>query len=202
MTPTNRRLRVLVAEGRKELLASVSEAIERLGHEVVEETDLGSVAQVTASKDPEVAIVILGESSQHALGMIDRIVHEATCPVIAVIDVQDRSFVNEAAQRGIFAYVSGGDDPEVLQSSIDIVLRRFREYHDLEGAFGRRAVTERAKGVLMERHGVDEKEAFDMLRTRARASNRKIVDVAQSVLETHVLLPRGSTPREDDELAR
>ena len=43
-----------------------------------------------------------------------------------------------------------------MQSAIDIVLRRFAEYHDLEGAFARTAVTERAKGILMERHGIDE----------------------------------------------
>ena len=45
-----------------------------------------------------------------------------------------------------------------------IVLRRFAEYHDLEGAFGRRALTERAKGILMERHSIDEDRAFEMLR--------------------------------------
>lgn len=43
--------------------------------------------------------------------------------------------------------------------SLDIVLRRFAEYHDLEGAFGRRAITERAKGILMERHSVDDATA-------------------------------------------
>ena len=54
-------------------------------------------------------------------------------------------------------------DPQEMQSSIDIVLRRFAEYHALEGAFGRRAVTERAKGILMERHNIDEQTAFSML---------------------------------------
>lgn len=202
MKAANRRLRVLVAEGSEELLKGVSSAITGLGHEVVEETELERVADVTVAKDPDVAIVVLGESSEHALGMIDKIVREATCPVIAVIDVQDRRFVNEAAQRGIFAYVSGGEDPEELQSSIDIVLRRFREYHDLEGAFGRRALTERAKGVLMERHGVDEGEAFSMLRTRARESNRKIVDVAESVLESHLLLPRARSRSDGHDAGR
>jgi hypothetical protein len=112
------------------------------------------------------------------LHSIDRIVHEAACPVITVIDVEDRSFVNQAAQRGGFAYVVTGDDPQELQSSIDIVLRRFREYHALESAFGRRATTERAKGALMERHRVDEAQAFEMLRREARRTQRKLVDVA------------------------
>lgn len=192
-----RRLRVLVAEGRSELLRHVSEAIEELGHEVIEEIELERVGPVTAAQDPDVAIVILGESSDHALRMIDSIVHEATCPVIAVLAVEDAAFVNEAARRGIFAYVIDGKDTLELQSSIDIVLRRFAEYHDLEGAFGRRAVTERAKGVLMERHGVDEEEAFNLLRRQARATNRKIVDVANAVLEGHLLLPRRKPDADD-----
>jgi response regulator NasT len=70
------------------------------------------------------------------------------------------------------------------------VLRRFTEYHDLEGAFGRRATTERAKGILMERHSVDENAAFDMLRAHARATNRKLVDVASAVVDGHALLPK------------
>jgi hypothetical protein len=64
-------------------------------------------------------------------------------------------------------------------------LRRFSEYHDLEGAFGRRAVTERAKGILTERHSIDEPAAFEMLREHARSTNRKLVDVASAVVDGH-----------------
>jgi response regulator NasT len=123
------------------------------------------------------------------LAIIDRIVHEARCPVIAVLHVQDRAFINEAAKRGIFAYIVDGGDPQELQSAIDIVLRRFAEYHNLEGAFGRRALTERAKGILMERHQIDEQAAFDMLRQHARRTQGKLVDVAEAVVSGHRLLP-------------
>ena len=100
---------------------------------------------------------------------------ESACPVIVLIHAPDPEFVKEASKRGIFAYITDADALD-WQSSIDIVLRRFAEYHDLEGAFGRRAITERAKGILMERHAVDESAAFDMLRDRSRAANRKLVD--------------------------
>ena len=88
---------------------------------------------------------------------------EAACPVILLIHAPDPAFVKEASKRGIFAYITDAE-VEDWQSAIDIVLRRFTEYHDLEGAFGRRAVTERAKGILMERHSIDGAEAFEMLR--------------------------------------
>ena len=66
----------------------------------------------------------------------------------------------------------------------------FAEYQDLQGAFGRRALTERAKGILMERHGIDETSAFEMLRQQSRVDNRKLIDLATWVVDGHRLLPR------------
>ena len=132
--------------------------------------------------------MVVGDN-EGSLAMIERIVKEAACPVIAILDVEDSAFVDQAARLGIFAYIADGMDEQELQSSIDIALRRFAEYHALEGAFGRRALTERAKGILMERHDLSEQEAFNMLRDHARRSSRKVVDVAQSVVESRSLLP-------------
>jgi response regulator NasT len=188
-------LRVLVADEEKERVAQVSRAVAALGHEVIRrDTNLDEVGPVTAAERPDLAIVIVGEASEHALVVIGRIVREAACPVIAILDVQDREFIKEAAKRGIFAYITDGEELQELQSSIDIALRRFAEYHDLEGAFGRRAITERAKGILMERHSIGEAEAFALLRAHARQSNRKVVDVAQAIVTSYLLLPRDRGP--------
>src|SRR5581483_1774191 len=124
-----------------------------------------------------------------ALELIDQIVRKAACPVIALLHAPDPAFVKEASKRGVFAHISD-NDVEDWQSSIDIVLRRFAEYHDLQGAFGRRALIERAKGILMERHSVDEDTAFEMLRERSRSDNRKLVDLATAVVDGHRLLPK------------
>jgi AmiR/NasT family two-component response regulator len=184
------RLRILVSDGPGIRLDQVTRTVAGLGHDVIaRESSLPDVANITATERPDVALVIVHEGTAKALQLIDRIVHEAACPVIAVLDVQDREFINEAAKRGIFAYIADGDDPQEMQSAIDIVLRRFAEYHDLEGAFARRAVTERAKGILMERHGIDEREAFDMLRDEARRTHRKVVDLAEAVVASHPMLP-------------
>ena len=183
-------LRVLIANERKDRLDLVAPIVAALGHEVVaREVGVEDVGSLTARERPDVALVGLGESSEHALQMVEKIVHEATCPVIALIHAPEPNFVKEASKRGIFAYITDADAKD-WQSSIDIVLRRFTEYHDLEGAFGRRAITERAKGILMERHSVDEPVAFEMLREHARTTNRKLVDVASAVVEGHRLLPK------------
>jgi AmiR/NasT family two-component response regulator len=182
-------LRILVADGRRQVLDEVARTVSGLGHDVVGEASLGDVASLTASLRPDAAIVIVGESSAHALDLIGKIVTEASCPVIAILDVEDEAFIREAARRGIFAYVTMGRQAEALQSSLDVVLSRFAEYHGLEGAFARRAITERAKGILMERHAIDEKQAFTMLREEARRTNRKITDVAEAVALSVALLP-------------
>src|ERR1019366_1658303 len=153
------------------------------------EIEVEDVGPVTSRERPDVALVGLGASSEHALELIDKIVREATCPVIALLHAPDPAFVREASKRGVFAHISD-DDVKDWQSSIDIVLRRFAEYHELEGAFGRRALTERAKGILMERHGIDEDRAFEMLRERSRIDNRKLVDLAAAVVDGHRLLPK------------
>jgi len=183
-------LRVLIANERADRLALVAPIVAALGHEVIaREIEAEDVGAVTARERPDVALVGLGESSDHALQLVEKIVREATCPVIALIHAPDPAFVKEASKRGIFAYVTDADATE-WQSSIDIVLRRFSEYHDLEGAFGRRAVTERAKGILMERHAVAEEAAFELLRDHARSTNRKLVDVATAVVDGHRLLSK------------
>ena len=183
-------LRVLIANERKDRLAVVAPIVAALGHEVVaREITVDDVGLVTARERPDVALVGLGDSSDHALGLIEKIVQEAACPVILLIHAPDPAFVKQASKRGIFAYVTDAEARD-WQSSIDIVLRRFAEYHDLEGAFGRRALTERAKGILMERHSVGEGAAFDMLRNESRTANRKLVDIAGAVVDGHRLLPR------------
>jgi response regulator NasT len=183
-------LRVLIANERKDRLALVAPIVAALGHDVIaREIEVADVGAVTARERPDVALVGLGESSDHALGLIEKIVQEAACPVIVLLHAPDTAFVKEASKRGVFAYITDADADD-WQSSIDIVLRRFAEYHDLEGAFGRRALTERAKGILMERHSVDEASAFEMLREHSRAANRKLVDVATAVVDGHRLLPK------------
>ena len=187
-------LRVLIANERSDRLALVAPIVAALGHEVIARSiDVDEVGPVTARERPDVALVGLGESSEHALELIEKIVQEASCPVILLIHEPNPAFIREASKRGIFAYITDGESEEEAedwQSAIDIVLRRFTEYHDLEGAFGRRAVTERAKGILMERHSVDESAAFTMLREHSRTTNRKLVDVASAIVDGHALLPK------------
>jgi AmiR/NasT family two-component response regulator len=186
--PEPQHLRVLIANERRDRLDLLAHVVANLGHDVIaREIYVKEVGAVTARERPDVALVGLGLSSEHALDLIAEIVREAFCPVIALLTARDPGYVREAARRGIFAYIVDGS-PEELQSAIDITLQRFAEYHSLQGAFGRRALIEQAKGILMARHAVTGDKAFDMLRSHSQQSGRKVIDVAEAVVESHLLL--------------
>ena len=188
MIDETQHLRVLIANERHDRLDLLAQVIAGLGHEVIaSEVEVETIAEVTAREHPDVALVGLGQSSEHALHLIEQIVQEASCPVIALLAAEDSTYIREAAKRGVFAYIVDST-PDELQSAIDITLQRFAEYHSLQGAFGRRAVIEQAKGILMARHSLDADKAFEMLRNHSQHSGRKLSDVAMALVDSHLLL--------------
>ena len=181
-------LRVLIANEKRDRLELLAQVVIGLGHDVIaREIYVKEVGTATAREHPDVALVGLGSSSEHALELISEIVREAACPVIAILHAGDPAYIHEAAKRGVFAYIIDGT-PDELQSAIDITLQRFAEYQNLQGAFGRRALIEQAKGILMARHAIDADRAFEMLRDHSQHNGRKLGDVAAAIVESHLLL--------------
>jgi response regulator NasT len=177
----NEGLRVLVADEDKPALDGVSAILHALGHDVVARaTSPEDTAAAIAEENPDVAMVKLHSDDEHALELIEELTDVGGCPVIALLDKEDPDFVAQAAEHGIIAYAQPVDE-ESVRSSLEVGVRRFAELRQLEDALARRATIERAKGILMERHGVSEREAFEMLRTEARSNNRRVYDVADEV---------------------
>ena len=189
------RLQVLIANEQHDRLENITAIVQGLGHEIVADSvNIGEVGSLSRSTGAEVALVGLGLDSEHALEQITQIVHEAACPVIALIDAEDPTYIQQAAQRGVFAYVvlNGEEAPE-LQGALDITLRRFAEFQNLQGAFGRRAIIEQAKGILMARNGINADAAFALLKSHSQQSGEKLNDVALALTRTHQLFPSART---------
>jgi response regulator NasT len=177
-----KNLQVLVADERKKFLEPVGEAVRALGHEIcAEEVDVARVGRTIQEHRPDMAIVALHESSEHALQLITEIVDEATCPVCLLAPSVEREFLAEAARRGVFAYLDS-TDPIELQGGIDVAFQRYHQFSELLNAFHRRARIERAKGLLMERHGLGDDEAFERIRSQARSERRPIMSVVEELL--------------------
>ena len=189
-------LRVLAADEDEQALARTADLLTRLGHEVTAlAVDVRTVADRVADTDPDAAVVVVHRDDEHALDLIEEISAFASGPVVALVDGEDAEFVRRAAERGVDA-VAGRQSEEALQSALELATRRYaatarlaEQVGQLEGALDRRAVIERAKGVLMERHRIDDRAAFEMLRSHARARSRTVVDTARQVLDGDALLP-------------
>ena len=196
---TGRHLRVLIADEDRDALRHLGSVLESLGHEVTPYVvSVADAIELISTEDPDLAIVVVHKDDEHALALIQETVEYASGPVIAQTRDGDVDFVARAAERGISAWIESAS-PEVVQGAIEVALRRYEEtarletkVEQLESAHERRAMIERAKGILMERHAVDERAAFELLRDHARAQNRRVVDVAVTVGEGHALLPKRS----------
>jgi response regulator NasT len=190
-------LRVLTADENREQLRELGELLGQLGHEVVSRAvSVSEAAAMIATEDPDVSLVRLHRDDEHALALIEELGESASGPVIAVVDKADPQFISEAAARGIASFAQPLDADSV-QAAIELAVRRHGEaaalserVDQLQTALERRAIIERAKGILMERHGIDDRAAFLLLRDHARRHNRTVVDVARSVDEGHALLPK------------
>ena len=194
-------LTVLLADEDEEALESLGNVLRALGHEVTPfAVSVEEAAELIVREDPDLTIVVVHRNDDHALALIGESVELASGPVIAQLrGREDVDFVARAAERGISAYVES-NDPQHVQASIEVAIRRYREaarlnekVSQLQSALERRAVIERAKGIVMERHGFGEREAFERLRDHARNTNRRVVDIAQTVVDGHALLPARGT---------
>ena len=194
--PPTRGLRVLTADEDREALQRTATLLEQLGHEVT--ACAASVSEACAlilRDDPDVAVVVVHADVDHALDLIEELAEAATGPVIALLDEADREFAEAAAERGLSA-LAAELTTESLQGAIEVAVRRHadtmrlcEQVDQLEHALARRAIIERAKGILMERHGISEREAFEVMRHHARNHSTPVVGVAGEVVEGLDLAP-------------
>jgi AmiR/NasT family two-component response regulator len=197
-TTSERSLRILLANEREEDLKALGHVLDTLGHEVTPfAVSVAEAIELIAREDPDVAFVVIDNDDEHALALISETVEFASGPVlVSVREAKDPKVIARAADMGISGYVDSWA-PNDVQAAIEVALRRHREearlsekVEQLQTALERRTVIERAKGILMERHSIDEQEAFRRLREVARSGGRRVVDVSQAVLDGHALLPK------------
>lgn len=197
-TNTN-SLRILAADEDEETLKSVDALLSDLGHTVVAHAvKVSQAGDLIASEDPDISVVVVHDDDEHALDLIEEICEYARGPLIVLLGTHDASFVRNAAERGIDAFARPHFEQEV-QGAIELAMKRHGEkarlteqVAQLESALQRRGTIERAKGILMERHGIDDRQAFELLRRQARSSNRRVLELAHAVSDGHALLPNRS----------
>jgi len=189
-------LRIFAADEDESTLRATDRLLTSLGHEVTAHAvTVEQAADLIASEDPDLSVVVVHDDDEHALDLIEEIGEYARGPLIVLLGEHEADFVRTAAERGIDAFARPQFESEV-QGAIELTMKRHAEtqrltaqVEQLESALERRGTIERAKGILMERHGVDERQAFELLRQQARRSNRRVADLAGAVADGLSLLP-------------
>jgi response regulator NasT len=184
-------VRVVIAEDEAIIRLDLREILEEQGYEVVGETGRGDEA-VTLVQDrrPDLAILDIRMPGIDGLAAARQINEEGRCAVLILTAFSQRNLIEEARDAGALAYLIKPFTQAELVPAIEVALGRFREMQaikesnsTLEDQLATRRVVDRAKGILMDDHGLKESEAFDFIQKTAMRDRRKMRDVAQDVID-------------------
>jgi response regulator NasT len=145
--------------------------------------------------DPDVILIDLESPSRDMLEQMFQMSRAVKRPIAMFVDQSDSASIQAAVDAGVSAYIVGGLRKERITSILDLCISRFNAFARLQaeldsakGALEERKVIDRAKGVLMKAKKLNEEEAYTLLRKTAMNENKKIVEIAQSVLTAAELL--------------
>lgn len=181
-------LRVLLAT-ESDQLGFAGAQLAAMGHQVVAVAPEVDAILEEARAGADIALVSLRSDAKHALALIAGVAECGVSPVVVLLEEPDPAAVSAACKHGVSGFITRRD-PHAWQATLEVALSRFKAHSSLRDAFDRRIVIERATGILMERHGVDNDSAFAMLRDHSRRNNRKLFDLAAAIVDGHCLLPR------------
>lgn len=157
-------------------------------------TSLGLIEQVYRI-DPDVILIDLENPSRDMLEQMFQVSRVAKRPIAMFVDQSDKRTIEEAIEAGVSAYVVDGLKKERVQSVLEMAMARFNAFEKMEtelraakSALEDRKVIERAKGILMQKRGISEDDAYAHLRRTAMRQNKKLVDVAASLISAADLL--------------
>jgi response regulator NasT len=148
-----------------------------------------------AQLQPDMVVVDAESGARDALEHVVFATRDARRPIVLFTDDQDTSDVDHAIAAGVTAYIVDGLGAERVKPVLDVAMARFRheerlrqELADAKGALSERKLVDRAKGLLMKRHGIGEDEAYTRLRKQAMDKNLKMAEVAQRLIDAAELL--------------
>ena len=151
--------------------------------------------QAIYDTDPDVVIIGLESPSRDTLEQLFQMSRVVKRPIAMFVDKSDRAAITAAIDAGVSAYVVGGLQKDRVQSIHDVCISRFNamarmqdELERAKTALEERKVIDRAKGILMRAKGLDEEEAYRVLRKTAMNEKKKIAEIAQSVVMAAELL--------------
>ncbi|HZW30614.1 MAG TPA: response regulator [Isosphaeraceae bacterium] len=198
----SRSLKIAVADDERDMRDYFQEILPLLGHQVVAVAQTGrELVDLCTTTHPNLVITDIKMPDMDGIDAAGQICRHAPVPVILVTAHHDPEFIRRAEADHILAYLVKPIKQADLEPAIGIAMRRFEQFQalrketsDLKQALEDRKVIEKAKGILMKKAGLDENDAFRRLQKLASDKNRKLIDIAQTILTAEEALepPRRS----------
>ena len=183
-------LKAVIAEVEQLTRTIIRARLEKLGHVVVAEAGDG-VQAIEAARvhKPDIIIMDIKMPVMDGIEAASKILAETPCAIVFLSSFNEQELVEQATDTGALAYLMKPFRKEDLAPAIEMAVRRFRQIRsqqrqidDLQETLETRKIIERAKGILMDRHHMSEEEAFKRIHFQARNQNKKMREIAQSIV--------------------
>jgi len=192
--------RILLVNDTDKPIGQLREALCAAGHEVLDEVVAArDLLRAVQTEQPDVVIVDVDSPSRDTLEQLALIHQHAPRPVVMFSGDGDDQLIRSAVGAGVTAYVVDGMVPARLAPIIQVALARFERQNDVQRQLDavqlqlvERKLLDRAKGVLMDKRGMSEAEAYAALRQQAMKQGRRLADVARQIIAMADLLDRGT----------
>jgi two-component system, response regulator PdtaR len=183
-------LKAVIAEDEQLTRTIIRARLEKLGHTVVAEAGDGAQAiEAARTHKPDVIIMDIKMPVMDGIEAARAILSETPCAILFLSSFNEQELVEQASDTGALAYLMKPFRKEDLAPALEMAVRRFRQIHsqqkeieDLKETLETRKIIERAKGILMDRHRMSEEEAFKRIHFQARNQNKKMREIAQSII--------------------
>jgi response regulator NasT len=197
--------RILIADDESLIRLDLREMLSHLGYEVVADVGDGQAALDLARKlRPDIVIMDIQMPEIDGISAAEFLTNEQIAPVVLLTAYSDQELVERAKSAGVVGYLVKPFREAELLPVIELSLTRFAEFTalrsevgDLKEALESRKVVERAKGVLMDNHGMSEAEAFRRIRKTSMDARKSMREVAEAILLTYEM--ERSEANQDDE---
>ena len=197
---------VLVVDENAVRAAIIEAGLHEAGHEnVTIVADVKGIAAKIAALEPDVVVIGLENPNRDMLENLFQMSRAVKRPIAMFVDRSDRDSMEAAINAGVSAYVVDGLKRERVKPILDLAISRFnaysrleRELEDARSALQARKIVDRAKGLLMRTRGLSEDAAYQLLRKAAMDQNRKIAEVAESLILAADLLGEKGTDGGND----
>jgi response regulator NasT len=189
-------LRILIIDENRIRAAIIEAGLREAGHdEVTLVHDVLGIARHISLINPDVIVIDLENPNRDMLENMFQLSRAVKRPIAMFVDRSDSASIEAAVDAGVSAYVVDGLRKERIKPILDMAISRFnafsrmaRELEEARGELEDRKVIDRAKGILMKSRGLSEVEAYALLRKTAMNQNRKLAEIAQSLVTAAGLL--------------